>query len=766
MSEDSDISDLELYYNLFNLLNGLSLNKVCTLSDYEIDIATERIELINILSGFENNIQKSTSALIAKTYKSFLELTHCIYKSENPADYFRTLSDVLLQSRTYIDYPFESTKQIIEQFGDIFPDSEEYDKLIDNLAELSGERYSELVSGEIFLKRGSQKLLAECYKESVVYFGKAVIKLAKEESKDGMCLVLLGLGMAYRELGLIWASNNCYISVCSLSFRSLSESGKISKRIYQSLKEIIKNELFIGRLPSLFIWYEMLCILNRARNIENENIEDIPFTTLTDGCLSTRILHLETFHTDELQYLPDLLEKLELYLSCHAALYKLGHTDKILNDRDDISNEQDLDSYYRMVANQPFVEQILHQTSFMSEDELHLSSDILGCKFLIIFSKDIEILLVAETLLAFLEGFFATSMNELMSFTETIIINLKRSEEIYSLEFTYNELNGEYDVSVNTFNVTTESKSCIWDSLLELVTDILIKHFIAKDLEHFVSNLFEKEEINERLSLIIKHRDLSINLLGDKPKLFFNDWQNYLKPEKYISIQKKYIAYNQDIKEVKKEFQKKDIDKLRHDEIETQSVIDIPLWNTAKWKGFGFLFHPQEGLGIILAYENADAGVKIFEKWINKFGKEDKLDLIRISIIKGVDENNPYWYRVHVSSNIETKNSLQPNKLFFVASRIHEMNANSPENLNNLTMYLNNTNKYKLYPAKVSHSGNKIEPFFDKSILKTILTIKNAWEIGENDFDRAVINENDRPIIPVGNKKAPVLKILNKAEYG
>jgi len=205
------------------------------------------------------------------------------------------------------------------------------------------------------------------------------------------------------------------------------------------------------------------------------------------------------------------------------------------------SNEQDLDSYYRMVANQPFVEQILHQTSFMSEDELHLSSDILGCKFLIIFSKDIEILLVAETLLAFLEGFFATSMNELMSFTETIIINLKRSEEIYSLEFTYNELNGEYDVSVNTFNVTTESKSCIWDSLLELVTDILIKHFIAKDLEHFVSNLFEKEEINERLSLIIKHRDLSINLLGDKPKLFFNDWQNYLKPEKYISIQKNIL---------------------------------------------------------------------------------------------------------------------------------------------------------------------------------------------------------------------------------
>jgi len=47
--------------------------------------------------------------------------------------------------------------------------------------------------------------------------------------------------------------------------------------------------------------------------------------------------------------------------------------------------------------------------------------------------------------------------------------------------------------------------------------------------------------------------------------------------------------------------QKKDIDKVRHDEIKTRSIIDVLLWDKAKWKGFGFLLHPQEGLGIILA---------------------------------------------------------------------------------------------------------------------------------------------------------------------
>ncbi len=765
ISKDSDISDVELYFNLFNLLNALSFNTVCNLTDYKIDIENERIEIIDILSEFENNEQKPNSALTAKTYKSLLELTNCIHKRENPTDYFRKLSNILLQSSSFIDYPFESTKQIIEELGNIFPNDIEYDKLIDNLAEISEKRYSELASGELFVRRGGQKLNAKHYKESIVYFGKAVMKLAKEESKDGMCLVLLGLGMAYRELGLIWASTNCYISVCSLSFKSISERGNLNKRIFQSLEEIIKNELFIGRLPSLFTWYEMLSILNRAKIVKNENKEDIPFPVLTDGCLSTRILHTDTVHTEELQYLPDLLERLELYSSYNTVLYKLGHIDKIINDYKDIKNEQDLDGFFKMVANQPFVDQMLHQTIFMSEDELHLSSNILGCKILIKFSKDIEILLAAETLLAFLEGFFATSMSELMSYTETITINIRSAKEISNLEFTYNELDEEYNISVNNFNIKTENRSFIWDSMLKFITDILVRHFIAKDIEHFVSNLFKKEEIHERLSLIIEHRNFIINLLGEKPKLFFNDWRNYVKPKEYISIRKIPISYTKDIKEVKKEFLKKDIDKVRHDEIKTHSVIDVPLWDKAKWKGFGFLLHPLEGLGIILAYENVDAGIKIFDKWINKFGKEDKLDLIRITIIKGVDKSNPYWYRVHISANIETKNSLQSNKFFVVASRIHEMNANSPENLNNLIGLFNTMKKYKLYPAKISQSGNHIEPFFDKGILKTTLIIKDAWEIGENDLDRVVIKENDKPIIPEGNTKAPVLKILNKAEY-
>jgi hypothetical protein len=199
--------------------------------------------------------------------------------------------------------------------------------------------------------------------------------------------------------------------------------------------------------------------------------------------------------------------------------------------------------------------------------------------------------------------------------------------------------------------------------------------------------------------------------------------------------------------------------KIRHDEIKTYSIIDTPLWEKAKWMGFGFLVHPIERLGIVLAYENLEAGIEIFKKWINKLGNEDKAELIKITIIKGVDKNNPYWYRVNISSNLDNIFSSQPDNYIVVSSRSHQMEPTSPDNLNNLIALYNAEKKYKLYPAKIS--DNNIMPYFDKSILKTTLTIKEAWEIGEHDLERTAINENDSPIIPEHIKDAPILKVLN-----
>jgi hypothetical protein len=759
-SKTSDITDVGLYFNLFNLLQTLSFIPEFDLTDHKINIENERIEIFKILSEIEANEQKPNSALRAKTYKSLIELTICIYKKENPINYLKKLSEIILDSSSFIDYPFESVRQMIEVFGVILPNEIEYDTLIDNLAAVSEKRHSELASGELFIKRAAQKLQAKYYKESVIYFGKAVMKLAKEDSKDGMCLVLLGLGMAYRELGLIWASNNCYISVCFFSFRSISEGGNLYERVFQSLKEIIQNELLIGRLPSILAWYEMFYILSHKRIDEHENEDEIPFPLLIDGCVSARLLNIS--NTSELQYLPDIFEKLELDLTHDTVLYKLGHFDKLMIEANKLKTEQDLDDFFKLVANQPFIEQTLYPTSFFSENELCLSSTILGCRILVKFPNNLELLLVAETLLAFTEGFFATLMGQFIAYKESITINIQGNVNTQDLNFSYNELNEEYNILIKNFQSVLSKTNPTQESLLKFVIDLLMKCFIANDTINRIENLFKKEEIHERLSLILNHRNFTINILGEKSKLFFNEWLEYIKPKEYNNIRKTPILNLQSVKEENKKIQEKDIIDERHDSIKAHSIIDIPLWDKAQWNGFGYLFHPQNGLAILLAYADIDAATKIFDQWINRFGTEDKLDLIRITIIKGVDKGNPYWYRVHISANIKIENSQQSSKFFTIVSRIHEMNAENPANLNNLVDFFKTMKKYTLFPARFSFQGNKIEPVFNKGILKTNLIVKDAWEIGENDLDRAVIKSGDNPIIPDSVKEAPILKILLK----
>jgi len=56
-------------------------------------------------------------------------------------------------------------------------------------------------------------------------------------------------------------------------------------------------------------------------------------------------------------------------------------------------------------------------------------------------------------------------------------------------------------------------------------------------------------------------------------------------------------------------------------------------------------------------------------------------------------------------------------------------------------------------------------PIIELGILKTELTIKNAWEIGIHDLEQVVITEDDDPIIPDNINDAPVLKILKEKHW-
>lgn len=762
ISNTSNISEVELYNNLFNLLRGLEYSDNCNLSEVGIDFHKERKEFDNLLSDLEKNKEKPTTSLIACTYRSIQGLMNSISKEVNADEHLVDLSKHLSNSKGLIDYPFDSFKTIIEELGYIFPNNQEFDKLIDITASLSEKRNSELTAGEIFLRRGGQKLSANYYKDSIIYFGKAVFKLAKEESQHGMYLSLIGLSKAYSSIGLIWASNNCLISASSISFKSWYEKGIITERIINCAKELAINELFIGRVPSFLIWHELYQIISKQIDLK-EDKNDIPSNELMDACFAIRLLNTDSKKEKLLAHFPDLLESQSLWLTQNASLYKLGYLKEISDDYKgiDINDEKGLDAHFKLVANQPFVNQMIYETNFIADKKIKLSSTILGCQFNISFKKDKELYLASETLLAFFESFLATSLKNVYPSTEKINISLIKNENVKFIKFSNDSSSSEYIVEINKFNFSNELRDGIWRSMLEFISNLLAVNFFIDKPKEYLENLFKNEELHERLSLIFEHRNFTVNILGDNPKLFLSDWIENKSFKAFtfkrkIPISFKHVAQKVETEKDKQEF---NLDKVGHNKRKVFSIIDISVWDKAKWKGFGF-FGDASGLGIFLAYEDGNAGKKIFDNWIKKVGKEDREEQIRITIIKGVDKKNPFWYRVHISSNVD-KQELKSGQLFISASRFHEMNANSSTNLDNLINGFDTLKQYRLCPARILDSG-KIEPYFDRAILKKSLYVKNAWEIGEHDLDNVVIKKGDLPIIPDSVKNAPILKILKK----
>lgn len=761
ISKESTINEIELYFNLFNSLAGFEKINSAEFEKENIDISRERTEILILLDIIQANQEKVNSSLIAETYKCFILLSECILDCKNPTAHLSALISVFSRSKGLIDYPFDSFKQIVEEFGHLITNIPVFDDLIDELASLSEERHSELSAGEIFLRRGGQKYQAEMSKESIIYFGKAVHKLAKEETQYGMCLSLLGLGMSYADLGLYWAAYNSFVSACSLSFKSISENGVLKEKTFQCIIEIIRNELFIGRLPHLFSWYEMLVILSHAYNkdLSEYSINEIPYLDFIDSCLSVRILNSESIQYEYQTYLPSIFEKLDLQVSYFSSLYLLGHTKKIDKNIFGLGETTNLDDFFLKVYEQPFRDQIAYPTNPLLNKDIDLSSNILGCHIVIKFAKSISSLLVAETILSYLEGFLATSLSEIMAHTEEIIIHLKEFENKQTYHFKKEKEENQYIVYINKNIDNIEDTKNRSESLFLLLVSIISYHFIGKDMKAYLRNLFEKEEVQERVSIINEHRKFIGNILGNKPKLFYDNWidPKLLKP--MISNRGESPLFVSEVKHHKKDLEF-DLNKARHDQVKTRSIINVSLWDKARWNGFGVLLHPSFGLGIIICYDHIEFGKRIFDEWITKLGNTDDKETIKITIIKGINKEHPFWYRVHINTDINPEDEDFQNKLYFMTSRIHEMEAENDNNINLIEKMLKKYGHYKLFPAKMNSDGKNVEPSLNKYIIKTRIEFRYAWEIGKHDLDSVVIRENDHPFIPKDVKDPPVLQLL------
>lgn len=177
------------------------------------------------------------------------------------------------------------------------------------------------------------------------------------------------------------------------------------------------------------------------------------------------------------------------------------------------------------------------------------------------------------------------------------------------------------------------------------------------------------------------------------------------------------------------------------------SIIDLELWDKAKWKGIAFISYPDLSAAPIIGFvfENEKYGNKIFSNLKTRFGAIDKNEEIRLSLINKISEANPQYYKVHLGTDWDVvtnklkENNLKPTDSYFLTiTRIHEMNP--PKNSNNLEIF-KHAYSYakKYYITNINLEDGQLVPNFDNMIEKTRINFRQKSDIVNNPNDPDIV---------------------------
>jgi hypothetical protein len=196
----------------------------------------------------------------------------------------------------------------------------------------------------------------------------------------------------------------------------------------------------------------------------------------------------------------------------------------------------------------------------------------------------------------------------------------------------------------------------------------------------------------------------------------------------------------------------------KHSERRIASLIDVPLWDQAKWRGTLFYFDPRLApypvLGI--GFEDQDAATKIFRGLRKQVGKSDDENRLRITILRGIRKSQPAAYRVVIGTNIDRR--YAKGMLIMMVNRIHVMEPDTSQNLDRFLETLKGAPDYLLAPALFGRGQPNIG--IGLAIRKTELVVRNAWELGLHDIDIVGLASDDDPIVPQGVDAPPCREAL------
>lgn len=778
----SQADDFELLFCLVQVISAAVKNGVIT--EIDAKLASRRQTLKRAVKKLSTDKGRPNNALRAEAVTLLLSLSEAMQSNDAAKlkSLFKAMKSVVLRSERLGDFPFERYAQIIQILGTAFTDSPEFDELLEAVADTLATRRSQGEAGTTLLQRAYQKLSANKNYDAIRYFGRAQDKFIKHEYREELVSSLLGSAFAYENVGLLWAARNSALAATERCLAYFREDGTIVKSILPCIKKLIWLELQLGRFPQLLELISLrAALLPQLRLSEDEQEKIDEDQQMQDQIMGLLLLKADLSQLKKLESLPLSLEAVGLVHSAASLLFALGAIAELKEEKffPDNKTESEIEELFKDWQSHPANNLLPAAVTVSVNKSVELHSMVLGVQITVTAGRSTTYACLAEAFLGCTEAFFATSLNQrIIPYKERMLVSVTpRTDDSHEFEVKMIEIDGEECVQISHPRIepkrTEASRTAQRDALKEAIVRLMVHTAYVENPKKYL-DIVAGQELGFQRALTFSEIDiLSENVFGEDA----NDSVDILLkefPRKRIPLQratkwaseipaKPVEKKNREFKAAKGEMPddiRMGFENASHRQRRVVSMIDVGLWNKARWNGTGFFYNSSSPKLILgLAFRDMDAARKIFQGWIKRIGETDAENRLRISIIRGVNRKHLFSYNVVVSTNFDHLAS-NPNDTFITISRTNQMSPQSSTNLAAFLEAYKDVGEYSLAPGLLIDGASAQIDLGERMIKKTELIVKEAWQIGAHDLDVMGVRDDDDPLIPPDVTDPPVLELL------
>lgn len=729
---------------------------------------------------------KETSSLWAWTQLLLMDLVAGLRAGKSLEPTFSALRETLAKVRKQIEFPVEPVVRIVRELVEVIGDSAAYDDLLDNVIELERERHGDRAAGEMRMERGLQKLSRKKPYEAIDDLATAQFLLAQEERRGQFIAALAGTGLAYESAGLLFAARANLVTALDRCLYSYFKEGAVDVRALPLLRKLVWLELQVGRIPYTLAWVKWMPTMQIALSLSAEQTtkiaEEVQAIDRVLGILLLKTPHEEWHH---LTRLPDLLHSLGLEMSRAATLFMLGHENMVKSDYS--IGDDDLQKFFSDWVAVPAADDLPERPSWHIGTTV-MTTVVLGCRIDVAARGGITSALLGESIVAFLEAFYATAVQSrtMVSPRVEFLIEVRQSDGAkspFSLRTVEDDC-GETKLVV-THPITSVADLVgvgFQKAMQELFARVTAELHVDAGQQAF-EDMFAKHRAQDRAFLAAQSIIAVTNILSESPPCRAEDWVQTPELHEYELLRSSpWLPTCTDEVEVKAACDQQPTfsagtspehlfgaDAIKHRDIKVMSPINLPVWDRAGWKGVGVGIGGREVSPplMFLAFENIDAGRKIFRGWRKKVGHVDHEGWIGVTVITGIHRNRPQDYRVAIGVGEQyiRGHMLGEVGAMTMVYRMQDMGPASSQNLDLLLNMYSRTGRVIMQPSEMNPLQLKTpmnEEDHNLGIELNHLTVIPAWKVGGNSPLIVAMNGIEDPVIPADVTHPPFVEVLKR----